>query len=733
MLKAEDIINNLIEEKEYDERLVPFIKSFFLYNANQFGWDEKTIQTKIALLNQRLKGIEFVNLKDKLALTDFDFGDILINKNLLNKQLSSKGLKQIASEIFERLEIATKSTNDELVKYYEKGQLYPIEALKYSTNQEDKESIIEIISHAFNIKPKEIYNINTVWKDKIENMDSSNRAEKDFLEDSQSTMLPNVANAVSQIMNAKTDNEKANAYLDLYAISLLTLNYRLDNEQENNGIIKKQYELINEKFTKIAEKYIITSDRLKQRVVGNDWMIDIEKNNRQIKELLKSIESQDISNLMIDDFKKKISEYTMPTIFQGQTLEENYLEQQVNQILPNYEEKFRPIIQEYFRRSARIYDWTKEEFDKKIRNYQLNVKRINFIKKLQTDDGNIIAYWTAGHIDMQDDLALVNTKTVLSTSFHEQEHATDNTTRNGKVTSNGLANKYFDINEYITEIGAVHLMGEKSYDDKFCFTHSMEGYDEFKFAGSMMSAALGISEFELAKLKDQGEDAFNKTLEEKFEYIDIQNVMLEFNDILNKIKKAPSMINMRELSEEYAQMYNLANRVISARVEHEGKDVIPNDVRLFEIKSRYEMTKIAINMNLAKRKLNLKNRYISSIIKDDTILQKYSKVKRKDKNDYLSLVEELYPEKNISFDNKKILKHIDRYFKYPIKGKIMNLFNRKKFPKLEAPAENLINNSETIKQKNFQRRLQKGVKQPAVTSNNQERSEQIMEDKSIGE
>lgn len=711
MLETEEIIDNLIADKEYDKRLIPYIKAFFSYNAKQFEWDEETIQDKITLLNQRIKGIEFVELKDRLAFIDFDFGDILINENILGKQLSSKGSKQVTSKVFEMLEIATKSMHDEFGRYYENNSLYPIEALKYSINQQDKESIVQFISNAFNIRPEEIYNINTVWEDKQEDIDYSNKAEKDFLQDSQSTMLPGVANAIFSIMNAKTDKERANGYLNLYAISLLALHYRLDNEKEDKGMIKGQYQSLQILFLEKVKQYGMTEKNPKKQVIDQEinWTIDIEKLTHSLETQLQEVQAQDVLIHKVDNFNEDNSTRSIPTRFEGQALEDAYLEQQVSQILPNYEEKFRPIIQEYFKRSAKVYGWSKEEFDKKIKNYQNSVHKINFKKGIQSESGDTLAYWQGDHIDIKDDLAFVSTKTLLSTFFHEQEHATDDTVRNGKKLERGLPQRFVNLNEYATEIGAVHLTGDKIYTDPLCFTHKMDGYEEFKYAGSMMAAALGISEFEFVKLRDKGEHTFDKTLQERFSYIDINAVMKEFNEILTKIRNAPSILNKRALSEAYAEIYNLADRIIFPRVEHESDDIIPNDIRWFGIKTKYEKTKIAMNMKLAKKQLGLKSRYIKPIIEDDTLLRRYSRVKKEDRKKFIDLVENLYPEKNVSFDNRQILRHVDGNFKHPIKGKIVNLFRRNKRLRLQEPVEQSLINASLNERKEFHEGLQERV------------------------
>jgi hypothetical protein len=143
---------------------------------------------------------------------------------------------------------------------------------------------------------------------------------------------------------------------------------------------------------------------------------------------------------------------------------------------------------------------------------------------------------------------------------------------------------------------------------------------------------------------------------------------------------------MKELSEAYADAYNMADRIIKRRLNYEREFTPEGDKRRFEVKSKYEKAKIANNMKLAKRKLHLRNKFIKPIIEDDKILNDYSRVTLQDRKKYLSLVQELYLQKHIQFENSDLLKHINREFRYPILGKISRLFGKKEMPMLNAPA-----------------------------------------------
>lgn len=686
MLKTEELVDNLIKEKRYDERIIPFIKAFFLYNEKQQFWDKETIARKIELYKQKVDRLELANLGEKYAVFDTTSKTFVLNEELFVN--GKKGnLFESLSHIFEEQELIVKNEIDADIK----TGLYSIERMKYATNSKDKESILKMISSAFNKEPKEFYDLRNNMEREMSNIGiETNKGEKDYLEGCYKMFFPGIANEVAKIFNSNDDYQKRESYIKIYAISLQALRYRIENLKENKAVIKQQYNQLKDEFYSKIEDYSIMAQDLEECEIDGTWTIPIDKIDRMLSKELQEVQAKKSVDVKIDDFVNNMKEknsaeikYVLNT--KSQPVNQDYINKQAEILEKRYGEKFGPIVREYLKRSCKVYGWNKDELDKKVNNYLTNVKKIQFVKKLEGASISTSARWRLGKIEVKDNLFLVNSTSALGIFFHEQEHATDETKRNNHAFENGLEGKF--TNEYATEIGAVHLVGDKVYDDKLCFTHSMEGYDEFKYAGSMIAAALGISEFEFARLRDKGEKKFSSYMKEKYSYMDIEKELEEFESILYRIDSAPSIINMKQMSEAYADVYNMASRIIKARLDYEGKDLISNDFRKYRIKSEYEMTKIAVNMNLAKRKLHLRNKYIKPIIKDDTILKKYSKVNFKYRKDYLSLVEELYPEKNLQFDNKEILKHVDREFKHPILKKISTIFKKNNTPILNAPQE----------------------------------------------
>lgn len=717
MLKTEELVDNLIKEKRYDERIIPFIKAFFLYNEKQQFWDKETIARKIELYKQKVDRLELANLGEKSTVFDANSKIFILNEELFEN--GKKGnLFESLSQIFEEQELIVKNEIDEDIK----TGLYSIERMKYATNSKDKESIIKMISSAFNKEPKEFYDLRNNMKQEMTNIGTeTNKSERDYLEACSTIFFPGIANEVPKIFNSSEDYHKRESYLKIYAISLQALRYRIENPKEDKAVIKQQYNQLKDEFYSKIDDYAIMAQDLEECKIDSTWNIPIDKINRILSIELQEVQAKKSVDVKIDDFvnnmkEENLSEIEIALNTTSQSVNQEYIEEKAEKLGSRYGEKFGPIVREYLKRSCKVYGWNKDELDKKVNNYLTNVEKIQFVKKLEGASISTSARWRLGKIEVKDDLFLVNSTSALGIFFHEQEHATDETKRNNHAFENGLEGKF--TNEYATEIGAVHLVGDKVYDDKLCFTHSMEGYDEFKYAGSMIAAALGISEFEFARLRDKGERKFSSYMKEKYSYMDIEKELEEFESILYRIDSAPSIINMKQMSGAYADVYNMASRIIKARLDYEGRDLILNDFRKYRIKSEYEMTKIAVNMNLAKRKLHLKNKYIEPIIKDDTILQKHSRVNFKNRKDYLSLVEELYPEKNLQFDNKEILRHVSREFKHPIMNKISTIFKKNNTPMLNAPQEQ-PSGDDNNERKEFQKELRNGQEEPLTVNINE--------------
>ena len=715
MLRTEELLDKMIAEKRYDERLVPFIKAFFLYNEKQQFWDDETIVKKIELYQDRIDGIEFADLEKEKALIDFDLKTLMINKNAIDhSNIHEK--EELMAAVFEEQEIAVKDDGINSLEFYKQEKNYAIERLKYATNQQDKQSVLNMICNAFNKTPSEMYEITDLINQEIEE-NSGNQLVREYLEEVRSAFLPEINNAVKNLFATQSQIQKKEEYKKIYAISLMVLKFRLQNPNENKSLIQEQYNDLKHEFSNQVEEYAIMGNELENIKIKTGWELNSIEIDNQIQGKLKKTQVQQSDNTLskrnsvkVDNFSEEIdvkylNQLTSNLKESKNRLTQEHIEQQIENLSIRYEERFRPIIKEYFRRSAQVYRWSKDEFDKKIKNYTSEVKQISIEKKLMGSTIATAGKAEHGKIRIKKDFIDKKNSEILDILFHEQEHSTDTTYRGRITIEDGL--KHHNINEYATEIGAMHLVGESTYDDRLCFTHTMNGYDEFKYAGSMMSAALGISEFEFAKLRDKGEKEFNRYMKEKYPYMDMEGLIEELENILVKIDESPSIIHMQQMSEAYAGMYHLSNQVLEARLEHEKENLRPEDKKDFELKSKYEKTKIAYNMQQAKRKLHLRNKYIKLMIGNKNTIKSDAKVTQQERKEYLSLVEKLYPEKNVHFDNRSILKHIDREIKHPTKGRIDRLLKRNKISLLpEGKVDTTINSDGLNERRKFVRQYE---------------------------
>ena len=112
-------------------------------------------------------------------------------------------------------------------------------------------------------------------------------------------------------------------------------------------------------------------------------------------------------------------------------------------------------------------------------------------------------------------------------------------------------------------------------------------------------------------------------------------------------------------------------------------------------------------MQQAKRKLHLRNKYIKPMIGNKNSIKSDAKVTQQERKEYLSLVEKLYPEKNVHFDNRSIFKHIDREIKHPTKGRIDRLLKRNKISLLpEGKVDTPINSDGLNERRKFVRQYE---------------------------
>ena len=653
MESLELFLNNLITTDKYDERLARYIKEFFLYNAKYFGWDRDTIREKEELLQKRVRGFEFVYLSNRTSEIDYDSKNILLNSRIKQINYDRNSGVALIAEIFSNLDTLSRRPDTDRPDVIDDGKY--TRDLKYCVNQKEKERIMSIITADTNKSIDKIYDLNyeyshITYPNSILKTDDPTENLYTYLCWYESILDSFKVDSFFWSLQRKEPAERKKETVQKFKKISLIIQKIMEEEKEN----------IPDSSDPRFEKFRVTLRNIKTKI-------------NVISEEIKSDLSEPIidEETDIDNFRQSIPEYFIHSVrpeFKPTELTDNYLIQKSTILAQNYQDKFRPIIIEYFVRSAKIYNWSKEEFDKKVRNFSINCKRIEYLKRREEKDG-LIGFWLQNKSKVEVKIKEMKADSILAIFFHEFEHATD-VAKRGRVTYEDAM--LDNINETATEIGAVMMMGEKPYYDKLNFFINMHGYGYSRQAVGMMSAALGISEFEFARMRDNG--ILEADFVDKYKYINILDVFKEYDKILGEIfttyrddrKGEESQI----LSAAYLKMFKLATKVLNRRKEYENRTLTKEARYLANDKSRYETIKLAKNIKDAIMVYKLKG------IDENGFIEKNTKLSYEEARYFSYILRLTHYYDYQYFDNADIYRHIRDEIKYPIIGKFKKTFAR---------------------------------------------------------
>lgn len=415
------------------------------------------------------------------------------------------------------------------------------------------------------------------------------------------------------------------------------------------------------------EEYILASYKEQDKILGTSTYLWLESYNKSA-------------------LKEEIR-YTFKT-YDTKLVEEKVVFEIINLIQQkDYDKRFIPFIKEYFFRSAEIYNWNRDELEKKINNFKSNVDSIE-IKKLKR---KCVEYNPEDKkIYINKNLQTYANDVIIKNIFREQGYATNYTKIDNKVYENGLYSNAEEneseksLNEYVEEVAANYLTGRVPYSNELyttCRVSQNERKDynnKIAYLASMMAAAFGISEFEFAKLKDKGRARFNEYFRAKFEYIKTEQYIDDFFEIITNLQNTPDHIfSTVGISEYYAKMYNLSMEVLNKRLEYEQENMTKDKKREFNTRANYARYKIVNSLKQAKRNQCLDNKVMDSIIDDDKYIRKYSRVSKIACYKFRKVAKQLYSNSDTVFDNTELIKTITNELKYPLLGKIYRIFNKK--------------------------------------------------------
>lgn len=423
-------------------------------------------------------------------------------------------------------------------------------------------------------------------------------------------------------------------------------------------IIDERIKYNQEDYT--LEEYILASYKEQDKILNTSTFFGLENyNNTTLKEEIR---------------------YTFKT-YNRKLIEEKVVFEIITLIQQkDYDKRFIPFIKEYFFRSAEIYNWNRDELEKKINNFKNNVDGIE-LKKLKKKCAEYNPQDKKIYINKN--LHTYTNDVIIKNIFREQGYATNYTKIENKVYENGLySNAEINeneksLNEYVEEVSANYLTGRVPYSNELyttCRVSQSERKDynnKIAYLASMLVAAFGISEFEFAKLKDKGRARFNEYFRARFEYMDTERYIDEFFEIVSNLQNAPDTIfSTKAITEQYSKMYNLAMEILSERLEYEQSNIKDEKKRAFNTRANYARYKIVNTLKQAKRNQCLDKKVMNEIIIDNKYIRKYSRVPKIVRYKFRKVAKQVYSNSDTLFDNTELTMTITNELKFPILGKI---------------------------------------------------------------
>ena len=436
----------------------------------------------------------------------------------------------------------------------------------------------------------------------------------------------------------------------------------------------------------IDNKTIIIDERIKYNL--EDCTLDeyILASYKEQDKILNTNTYSKIENFNNSSLKEEIK-YTFKT-YRRKLLEEKVMFEIITLIQQkDYDRRFIPFIKEYFFRSADIYNWNRDELVKKINNFKNNVDSIE-VKKLK---GKCAEYnFNDKKIYINKNLLTYANDVIIKNIFREQGYATNYTKIDNKVYENGLYSNAEEnedeksLNEYVEEVSANYLTGRVPYSNELyttCRVSQKERKDynnKTAYLASMLVAAFGMSEFEFAKLKDKGRERFNEYFRARFEYLDTQKYIDDFFNIVTALQNAPDTIfTTKDISVQYAKMYNLAMEILNKRQQYEENNMNTKQKKKLNIKFNYAKYKIVNTLKQAKRNQCLETKVMKKIIIDNKPIKKYARISKISQHRFKKIATEIYSSKDTIFDNKELILTVVNELKFPMLGKLYKIFNKK--------------------------------------------------------
>ena len=255
----------------------------------------------------------------------------------------------------------------------------------------------------------------------------------------------------------------------------------------------------------------------------------------------------------------------------------------------SYNRRLAPLLYEFFLRSAKTFNWSKDEFLDKYINFNNIVKKIKF-KKLAEGTLGLHSYKDKSIYISEDFITELKKNNedvynqLIDTFYHECLHATDFEFRYGKEGKDGLkeiengyeknlkgdTNIDMMLNEYGNIISSALISSNTGlYEKNVSIWPKLSSYQSLWIPGTVFCTAFDISEKTIAELKDKGRVEFDKYFKEKYPYLKTDVIIEGFRDNLSIIHNAVTKKDKENIILGHLNIIELGNEIINQRILHE--------------------------------------------------------------------------------------------------------------------------------------------------------------------
>ena len=355
-IKLTNEINEILSQKEIDQRIKPLIKMFFLGKSKLEDLDIEQIKTQIDILCSRIENVEFSS-SNKIIVAFENKAHVLT----VNKQLFLEGkADEVILPIFMKFEQALSQDNNDVYKnhvvdFIKAGRIAKAISIPIS---ERLFKLYELAEYACGDIQHKIHELmrNEDWKIIYEDYDK----------------------ALNEMIVTGIDDQKG--LLDgvrLFHYEIFT------PETSNNPNFEGPYK--TEEYQAKASKIIACMETIKPKEYDNTDMLTTQKEQlvKNIKlftgcteEMIERCKSQKyegqpkISTILESEFRTASKELT-----------EEMIIDRVQKLIdkkPEWNSKLKPFVIPFFVRSQKIYHWDIDEFQERVNQLDFKINKMTF-------------------------------------------------------------------------------------------------------------------------------------------------------------------------------------------------------------------------------------------------------------------------------------------------------------------------------------------------------------------